>query len=255
MGADAFKEARTNVCFLHQETSPVYGNECDGSDPTAARTVVLWGDSFAAHLYFGLKQEAQRRGGISLAQYTAAGCPPLFSYDSELRHDCKAANEFVARKVELIRPETVIMAGRWDLYDAVRGTNKLAASTIRATVLQLQGMGVKRVIVVGQFPLWEADVPRIRISLRKQAAGTSAASNRAFPALFPHEMDLNAMVERAIEGTGATFVSPLATLCNEQGCLLVTPNGYDSISPDPGHLTLGGSEFFVRANSSALFGD
>jgi hypothetical protein len=68
-------------------------------------------------------------------------------------------------------------------------------------------------------------------------------------------MDLNVMVERAIEGTGATFVSPLATLCNGQGCLLVTPAEYDSISPDPGHLTLSGSEFFVKANSSALFGD
>jgi hypothetical protein len=106
--------------------------------------------------------------------------------------------------------------------------------------------------------VWQVDVTRLRVArfLTARARVASASDpNRTFPERFNIEMERNAMVQGALAGTSALFISPLATFCNEQGCLLALPGRDDSISPDIGHLTLAASQFFATANAAALLGD
>jgi len=242
-----------NECFRISDSN--FPPKCDGGDNTAP-LVLLWGDSHAVHLDHGLRNVQQSRGDFRLAEYTKPACPPVTSLDTD-RQDCRSGNELAMRKMRELQPDTVIIAARWGAYDG----HPLAVVTeamIRETVTQVVATGTRRVVVIGQFPGWEAAVPRIRIwrSRLSITADKSDAANldRAFPQQLSRDIDANNMVQRALVGTGAIFVSPLATLCNHEGCLLAVPGTSHSIALDHDHLAASASDFFVGANVQALLG-
>ena len=117
LGGGSIASYRLGECFLSAEQSDVFSKECDGSDPLIVRKIVLWGDLLAAHLYPGLRNLGSKLGNFTIAQYTASGCPPILSFASEARKSCRSINNFVARKIEELNPETVVMAARWNVYD------------------------------------------------------------------------------------------------------------------------------------------
>jgi peptidoglycan/LPS O-acetylase OafA/YrhL len=258
LGKRAIVAERFQTCFLDIGHPAVFSKECDGSEPATAPKVILWGDSHAAHLYPGLKALQQKRGTFALAQYTVSGCPPIVSFASEARTVCRALNDFVARKIEALIPETVIMAARWELYDGGDNWGRISEEMIRATVVQLTAMGVKRIVVIGQLPIWQADVPKIRIRrYRTSIAGEKLVAterDKDFLQSFKSDLNWNNMVQRAIAGTAAIFVSPLSTFCDDDGCLLALPGSGESVAWDKAHLTPAASEFFVESNAQALLG-
>ncbi len=258
LGTGSTAAYRLERCFLSAERSAVFAKECDGG-PAMPRKIVLWGDSHAAHLYPGLRTLEQERGDFTLAQYTASGCPPVFAFASDARKSCRSINDFVARKIAELDPEIVVMAARWELYDGRDNWGRISAAMIRATVNRLAAMGVNRIVVIGQFPVWEAAVPRIRIwRYRMSIAGEKSAAterDRAFPQSFKSDLNWNDMVRRAVDGTAAIFVSPLSTFCNDGGCLLAVPGSEDSVAWDQGHLTPAASDFFVESNARTLLGN
>jgi hypothetical protein len=73
--------------------------------------------------------------------------------------------------------------------------------------------------------------------------------------LKPTIFEADKRVRQALSATGVIFISPLATLCNEQGCLLVVPNGSGKpMAWDESHLTRSGSIDFVSRNAAAFTG-
>ncbi|MCQ8780476.1 acyltransferase, partial [Escherichia coli] len=56
---------------------------------------LLWGDSHAAALSFGLRQQIH-----DLIQYNASSCPPLKDVTIALSPHCKATNDFVLSEIE-----------------------------------------------------------------------------------------------------------------------------------------------------------
>jgi peptidoglycan/LPS O-acetylase OafA/YrhL len=203
MGANAVTASHIDKCFPLND-DPMFKSECDGSH-TTARRVVLWGDSYASHLYFGLLKLQQARGDFDLAEYTAAGCPPVIAYDGEA--SCTAINQRVVRKLRELTPDTVILSGRWELY-AHEGQGKVTGEKIHATVEELFEIGVRRVVVMGEFPVWQDSVPRLRAAqlgaLSRRFAGAGKNADRAFPQMFQTELSSDAMVRQALAGTGAS---------------------------------------------------
>ena len=65
--------------------------------------------------------------------------------------------------------------------------------------------------------------------------------------VIPTTYAANEIIQQAVAGTGVEFVSPLSTLCNGEGCLLVVP-GTDGkpIYWDDNHLTRTGSIYFIE---------
>jgi len=243
-------------CSLSAEQPVVSLDGCDQSEP-ARPTIILWGDSHAAQLYPGLKALTRIRDGLTFATYAASGCPPIFSFTSEARKGCRSINDLVGRQIEQLRPHTVVMAARWQLYDGRDIWGHVTEDLISATVARLAAIDVKRIVVMGQFPIWEASVPRIRMTRFRNSIvrARSGSSERAFPQAFVNAQNWDRMVRHAIAGTGATFVSPLATFCNNDGCLLALPENGRSVAWDNCHLTVAASEFFVAANAPLLVGD
>jgi peptidoglycan/LPS O-acetylase OafA/YrhL len=224
--------------------------------PTGGRRVIaIWGDSHAAHLLRGLAQIEKSKDDIRVVSFAHGGCPPILSFESPYVPDCASVNETVMQRMWQMKPDTVIMAGRWDIYE---GLPKLDDESIVWTISRLKSMGVRQIVGVNQFPLWDAPVPKIlaRYYRTSQASFASDTPLRDKDHLMQSAFAVNYAIGRAFLTAGATVVSPPATLCNADGCLLTVPETpFDPIAHDQTHLTYAGSIYFVSRNAEALTGN
>jgi peptidoglycan/LPS O-acetylase OafA/YrhL len=260
---NAAEEAyRAGTCLLPgDQESWGFAAECDGTGGNNARRIILWGDSHAAHLFPGLHDLEQRGGAIRVAQYSAAACPPILRFSSSVRKLCASVNDFVVGRIEMLRPEIVIMAARWELYQS-GSWGEITEAAIRATVTRLKSMGVGRVVGIGEFPVWESSAQKVRLRLSRTAAidvfgyqgGAAAPPVRNKTFLEDGALDVDRKIGPAFESAGATFISPAASLCNEEGCLLVVPDTDELLMWDTNHLSKAGSIYFVRSHATALGG-
>mgnify|MGYP000892813446 CR=1 FL=1 len=85
--------------------------------------VLLWGDSLAGHFRAGLDALASSTTspGLTVVQYTATMCPPVFGWSSVARPHCGAFNDDVWRVVDEQRIDTVVLASRWQVVKGRRG--------------------------------------------------------------------------------------------------------------------------------------
>jgi hypothetical protein len=183
---------REGACFL-REDQPARawaGLPACLLDAGAPRTVLLWGDSFGAHLIPGLEDRGWP--GANVALYTMSGCPPVFGVPTPARPACP---EFTARVEEVLArsgADTVVLSARWEKYwDA-----GLDAAKLQATVDRLTARGL-RVVLVGQGPTFEFEqaydwVYRQRADLapprRFESLNASLAALRGVELFFdPHE--------------------------------------------------------------------
>jgi peptidoglycan/LPS O-acetylase OafA/YrhL len=248
-------------CFIDPGKGvAAFTNKCDGGEQANTRKIVLWGDSHAAQLVPGLREIMKIESKFTLAQYTASGCPPILNFVTARIPNCRSINEFVIRKIEQLKPDTVIMVGRWDLYDGSGGVGRVDFDVIRETVDRLKSLGVKRVVAVGQFPIWKVAPPKILArSFRTAAFSTVSADaiiserNKSF--LHPSTFVRSDEISQALKAAGAIVVTPLSTFCNDDGCLLVVPgsHGEPIVWDDAGHMTEAGSKYFVAVNAGTIF--
>lgn len=254
------EDNRQYRCVYMGTKDMTFPASCDGTDQPGTRHVVLWGDSHAAQLGPGLDELRRNGGNFQLAQYSSAGCPPVLKFESAARPNCAPVNELVVEKIARLKPDTVILAARWELYDGVSGFGLADTDAIRATIARLKFMNVNRVVVAGQFPIWQTNVPQLRAqNYRMFAAGFTAATPQALERdksrLAPRTFAGDQRIRQAVAPTDATLVSPMETLCNDDGCLLVIPNSSGKpIYWDDNHLTRSGSIYFIAATAPALIG-
>jgi peptidoglycan/LPS O-acetylase OafA/YrhL len=245
-------------CLYQGEGAPAFDSSCDGSNQPGARRVVLWGDSHAAHLGPAF-ETLRRKENFKFAQYASAACPPIQGFTSRFQKPCPQLNDYVLRKIAELKPDTVIMAGRWEIYDSEK-FGHFEPQALRATIARLKALGVKHIVVLGQFPTWQAKVPQLRARNYRYAAlglgareSTDVERDKTFlkASVFPADEKLR----QTVAGTGAEFVSPLRTLCNGEGCLLVVPdtNGLP-IYWDDNHFTRSGAIYFLEHNRAAISG-
>ena len=136
-----------DTCFLNenQSVNDWQGNKCLLTHINGP-TVLLWGDSFAAHYAPGIVDEAKDLSANYL-QYTSSSCPPIFDYYSGSVPNCRAFNDNVPKILAQYKVSTVVMSGRWESVFK-RG---VSPNDVAATVTRLKEMGVK-VYVIGQSP-------------------------------------------------------------------------------------------------------
>lgn len=226
---------RVGTCFLNREQDErFFRSECEGQPTNRDSTVLLWGDSHAAHLYRGLAFSLKGRG-LSIVQLTASVCPPLLQYDPKGEPNCARINEYVLAWIQKKRPRTVIVAANWLRYPAY--------AQIEATIRKAHSAGVQTVLVVGPLPVFPRSQPTLIIRQSHGGQIPERIPNLALPKL----KDIDRILRQVSKVTGAEFVSPLDRLCDEAGCL-VAPGGQPNLllAFDYGHLTDAGSNLIVH---------
>ncbi len=218
---------RYRQCFLSQEQEPSTFTECPvilGSAPRR-QTILLWGDSYAAHFMMGLQSTVPATAAI--VQRTAAGCPPIPGLDLPDFPLCKAVNASVVASLPEIKPDLVILGGNWLRYDW-QGLGR--------TIEVLRAAGVSRIVLVGIVPRWNRPLPRI-LSEHVLADSLHRVPTRLRDGvdLRVHALDL--FMAAFARQQSVSYVSPLQILCNDDGCLIRLGDTVGTlVSWDTGHL-------------------
>ena len=190
------------------------------------RQVLIFGDSHAANLRHGLESSIPN---VHFLQATSSSCPPTLKQNRNSTVECrqfvnKVLNDYIpGRSISV-----VLLAAFWTSADLENLTD---------TVELLHKRGIT-VIVVGPFPVYDMDLPRL---LAKSI--TNGKNDYARRHLVPQERSLDEKMRRLAKETWhVPYVSPLEILCTDSACdeyaFRDVPMQFDT-----SHFTLQGSEY------------
>jgi peptidoglycan/LPS O-acetylase OafA/YrhL len=217
-------------CFVEPSNDVAILQECSKKpDEPNKQTLMLLGDSYAGHLYAGLKAKFGQTWNVR--QITSSGCPPLFNFKSKFSPKCSELN---AKILELLKdnpPERVMLSARWGFYNNWRD--------VASTVAALRQIGVKQIDMIGPVPEWTHNLNRL---LYDFAIKNKTIPERVLFGLKPEIAELDVQVRDFATKHNIRYISALSALCDEKGCLTyVNGNSGALTSFDAGHLTREGS--------------
>jgi hypothetical protein len=218
------------------------------------RNVQLWGDSYAASLFYGLERvRTSRHAEFGLLQTTDGNGPPFFGTgrtdDGKTLEEANGARLEIARRFQ---PDVLVIAWMIDGLNGI-GTKEKSLAELRATLARIHRVSPRsRVVVIGPFPHWSG-------TLLKQMVNFRRTEGRVAPlymdqGLLSRDREWDRYFLANIKRTEATYISAQDLMCNEQGCLTRTgPAPTELTAVDWGHLTRAGSAYFAAQVEDAVF--
>ncbi len=222
-------------CFLNGANQyPHFSPEClgDSQDKTRWR-VLVWGDSFSAHLREGLDKLHPQ---LNLAQFSTV-CPPIFGVESYRETACREFDTFVLDQVTRFAPNQIVLAANWVAHPDQRERLESTLARIRLVAPGAQ------VLLVGNLPRYYPSLPS---QIVEAGQGPHAAStvHAHLDSVRSEDGILRTIAERA----GVVFVDVINAICRENQCpgMVRWQEGFQPYSWDFGHLTAAGSVTVVE---------
>jgi peptidoglycan/LPS O-acetylase OafA/YrhL len=196
------------------------------------KRVLVWGDSHAQMLHYGIKNSLPN--DWQLLQIARAACPPSVS-DLPITGEqkCQKTNAFAAKEIARIKPQVVVLAQR----------DSWSSEQIGQITAFLKSNGVDRIIFIGKSPEWNADLPKIL--MRKMQTD---ASRYSWVGVNREVISSNLKVKEAFSKINdAQFVDVIDLFCNENGCMVYLGEFPDLgiTSFDTNHLTPRSSQYLA----------
>jgi peptidoglycan/LPS O-acetylase OafA/YrhL len=230
--APGTKAAKISCFIQNQNRAKDFDPSCFPTRrDSSTRSVLLWGDSYAAHLIAAMPLE---RAGVHFAWLTGAGCPPIIGYGDASQPHCTDMLPVVVDSVRRNPPDLVILAANWHAYRRY--------AEVERTLAFLREVGVRDILVIGSFAQFTDDAPRLMLR---------AASHGTVPQRFPAaDMRRLTTVDSSVRALatryGATFRSPIERQCNAQGCMAALDTAAIGVLVfDKGHLTTAGAKWLT----------
>ena len=220
-------------CFLEQTEGPEsFARHCYTAESAGARpSLMLWGDSHAAHLFPGISTLLD--GAVDILQFTASRCPPIPGMEVEGRPKCRAINGAVVEHLQKLKPDMVVLAGAWWKYDDWKALTR--------TLDLLDRVGVRHVLVVGPVPGWQEELPKL-LQRRMRRAPHETLPVHLKKEVSADAVTLDAQMAALMRNHKALYASPYAALCGGEGCIVRTGNRVENLTYwDNNHLTREGS--------------
>lgn len=244
-----YNDYRRGVCFLNEDQyfrdTPI--STCLTGNQENRKTVWLWGDSHAASLYPGLKDQLETRPRwATLSQFTSSGCPPFLKTVKTWRVNCQENNEFVMQMIRQHHPDTVILSGYWLTYGETESIENL-----KATIHFLKENNVRHIIIFGPFPNWKLSVPKVILTSWTRTGEVTNYSNK-YMDMKP--LKFNKTMQELATLNDVTFISVTDHLCERNECrLLLTQDGHEyPVQWDKSHLGSEASRWLVGQIASDL---
>ena len=234
VGYELSDHVREGSCFLTERTggfSRFQPKECLGW-ARDRRNVVLIGDSYAAHLWPGLKQVT---GEANLLQVSASLCKPVLPAHGERR--CRdLLGYFTQVFLPAHHPDMIILAARWRAEDL---------DALQHTIAVLHGF-TDRIVVIGPIVEYQTVLPRL-LARQIQTNDEMLAASRQSPT--PRTADR--VLSAGLAGSPATYVSLVDLLCTPNCRVWAAPG--QPLQFDFGHLTEAGSVKIAALLAPAVF--
>lgn len=205
---------------------------CFQKNDTYTKSVFIWGDSHAQHLYFGLKNNLPSNWQI--LQVASSSCPANPNAKAASATDyCDQSNWFALDAIKKAKPDVVIVAQDW-------GQD---ISMMRETTDKLNALGITKIIFTGPVPHWTSDLHKIVLkSLWKDTP------SRTFTGVDKKFIQKNDALKKAFNINSASYADIMDLLCDAEGCL--TYIGSDKkeglTSWDKSHLTPIASDYVAK---------
>jgi peptidoglycan/LPS O-acetylase OafA/YrhL len=224
-------------------------NRCaEIADPTKP-TILIVGDSHAAHLFTGLRQVYG--GKVNLMTLTSVFCAPLVdnvAMDQGVAGTprCRAINDFVFDKIRAIKPDVLLVGGYFAQYD--HDANWRYPDYLDALVAgarRLHADGIRSIVVAGQVPTW---APILPILVGRDVLEHGEAEPFSSVGVRPDSLRTDEALAAKNWGDGVVYVSQAGKLCGVEGCRRLVGSNLpeDLLAVDYGHYSVNGSEFAVR---------
>lgn len=256
---DDDKEAENReICRLGTGTDAKLSAECESPGSADAPLVLVWGDSHAFHLLPGLRALQQERQNFALAAYIEFGCAPMLDALASYPPYCNDTNTYTRKVIEARRPDTVILAARWSVYNGKSKFRLVDDKALTQTVEWLKSTGVQHVVIIGQMPHWRLAPSLIplrdfQLSPFNRSATMDKIAEWDSAYLNASAFEVDKMLERVATAEGATFIPAAPTFCDGARCLITVPGSDgEPTSRDDGHLTAAASKFFIMRNAAAI---
>jgi peptidoglycan/LPS O-acetylase OafA/YrhL len=243
---------RPNRCYYPPESRTEL-SECTPLKRPGVPLVLLWGDSHAAHLYPGLVK-LQSTHDLDIVQWTAAACPPTVIPFANETMNCAARRASALRKLTRLKPDTILLAGAWEIYEGKSESEADILRSLSETIRQLRMDGDREIVVFGPGPFWNVSlaVDLFRFMVAKRLTEIPERYGHAFEAAWR----LDAAMAGQAHALGVRYVSVLNYFCNKSGCRTIgdrTIPKPDLLYFDSNHLTVSGSEDLITHSDLHLF--
>ena len=226
---------RFGTCFSPADGR--FGEACLGVAP-GKTNVLLWGDSLAAHYFFGLSKNTDPKE-INILQATQPACMPTLNAAAQGTAYCR---DFAALMQAFFRdhkPELVMLSADWLEYSRPPRFDGMIAD-LRNTVSQLNASGI-RVVLLGPAVQFRSRLPSMLI--RAHLRGVEASADDL---VLPDVFALDRMMQAALPAADRfAYVSVLDVVCPARQCPLTVAGGIP-LSWDHAHLTAEGSVYVMN---------
>ena len=206
---------------------------CHQKTSAASKTLFIWGNSHAQHLYFGLRENLYADWNVLIV--ASSGCRPMLDGDPASTTDyCKKSNGFALAKILEIKPDAVIV-GQAQAHKSAE---------LKALGARLRSAGVERVIFPGPAP--RLDVDLYKIILKKLWADTP---DRTWYGIDHRVRLVNERLKQEFSAEkDFVYVDLYRVFCNESGCLtqIGSDRQQDIASWDVSHLTPVASDYLAK---------
>jgi peptidoglycan/LPS O-acetylase OafA/YrhL len=218
------------------------------ADPTKP-TILIVGDSHAAHLFAGLQEIYGPK--VNLLSLTSVYCVPLVdpvATDEGVAGTprCRAINDYVFDAIGRIKPDIIIVGGYYSQYDHEANWRYPGyLDALVAGARRLNGEGVRSIIVAGEVPTW---APVLPILVGRDFLKNGSASEFSKVGVRPDSLETDRVLAAKDWGPGVVYVSQADKLCGPDGCrrLVGEKLPEDLLAVDYGHYSREGSLFAVR---------
>lgn len=226
----AIKEIyREETCLLNEEQKFTdFAVECFYPEQ-AAESILIWGDSHAAALSFGM-----RKNHPAVAQLTASGCVPLIGYSSISRPNCQDINNGALDKIEELKPQKVILHANWSApLDQIKpGLDQALLETV--SLIKLRSPS-SQIVIVGGVPKWKPTLPKVLLKSHVELTDEAFVYSNLYDEIKKTDVILYDVANE----NHVLFISLLDIFCLENNCLssMALENKYEPFAWDYGHLT------------------
>jgi peptidoglycan/LPS O-acetylase OafA/YrhL len=241
--AYSLAEERERAARFYEE------NRCGAVADPAKPTVLVVGDSHAAHLFAGLTEAFA--GKANIVTLSSVFCVPLVenvAMDEGVAGTprCRAINDYVFARIKAIKPDVVLVAGYFSQYDHEpnwRYPGYLDA--LVAGARRLHRDGAPSIVIAGEVPTWAPVMP-ILVGRDLLERGEAAEFSRV--GVRPDSLETDRILAGKDWGEGVVYLSQAGKLCGVEGCrrLVGSLLPEDILAIDYGHYSLKGSIFAVK---------
>jgi peptidoglycan/LPS O-acetylase OafA/YrhL len=212
-------------------------------------TILILGDSHAAHLFTGLQEVYGAKA--NLLTLSSVFCVPLVenvAMDQGVAGTprCRAINDYVFDAIRTIKPDVVIVGGYFAQYDHEANWRYPGfLDAVVAGARRLHADGVGSIIIAGQVPTW---APILPILVGREVVDRGKAAEFSQVGVRPDSLETDRSLAGKDWGEGVRYVSQAAKLCGPEGCrrLIGETLPDDLLAVDYGHYSRKGSAFAVK---------